>query len=112
MSRPEIARITPFERNETVQIFGENFTEKAKVYWWRPNINQDTDRALHFTPDKSALPKSPPEDALLYKVDNVCDSQVLFVAAEKNKVYENCYSGKNDGRFCQSGGLAEAVANH
>lgn len=85
---PQISRITKFEANETIQIFGENFTEKAKVYWWRPNINQDTDRSLHFTPDKGALPKNPPEDAILYKADNVCDGQVLFVAAEKNKIYE------------------------
>ena len=85
---PQISRITKFEANETIQIFGENFTEKAKVYWWRPNINQDTDRSLHFTPDKGILPKIPPQDALVYKADNVCDSQVLFVAAEKNKIYE------------------------
>ena len=61
MSRPEISRISPFEYNEAVQIFGEGFTEQSKVYWWRADKNESRDDAKVGLPGQEALPELPPK---------------------------------------------------
>lgn len=87
LKRPEICRIMNFENGETIQMFGENFDRRTgKAYWWRPNAGEDKDRNLLLTPDDISIPELPPEDAIVYKLSEVCDGRVLYVAATGNSV--------------------------
>lgn len=81
MSKPEIARITPFERNETVQIFGENLSEKSKVYWWRKSDENRTFEDCGMPFDE--IPSLPPEDARVYNVSAFADKAVYIYGEQE-----------------------------
>lgn len=88
MSRPEISRISPFEYNEAVQIFGEGFTENSKVYWWRADKNESRDDAKIGLPGQEALPEFPPEDARVFNVSAVAP-HVLYIYAHNHVPWGN-----------------------
>ncbi len=75
---PEISRITEFHYTNTVQIYGENFTEKSLVYIWYPqNPVEGT------TPYGVTLPQLPPEESSVFKFDTLF-RQVGYIAPNRD----------------------------
>ena len=82
-SQPQISRVLNFDTGEAIQIFGENFEEKSKVYWWRPEKGEDKTAEECGLPGCAELPKLPPEDAQVYKITTFADSQVIYIGDEQ-----------------------------
>ena len=105
LKKPEISRICPFEGADVVQIFGENFTKDTELYvWYNKNakINYIQCISTHFeTKDESnaykrwlakelpvdctgienilnELPKNPPEDAIVFRANDVFEHVIYF----------------------------------
>lgn len=64
MNKPEISRVSPFEGNDIVQIFGENLDKDTKLYVWYNAANDENDsiRLTKFEQEGGSLA------ALAYKM--------------------------------------------
>lgn len=103
LKKPQIARVTPYQDNDVVQVFGDNLDKDTVLYVWYNNtsaLGSDiylddllTDgmsgkkaelSALH-TADSSRLgheeenlPEVPPEDSIILYPDDVCERAIYF----------------------------------
>lgn len=82
--KPIIVRCTDYESRETVQLFGDNFDVKGKLYWWRPEFDGSKTIEGCGKPIGTAIPELPPEDAVCYNIDEVVDGNVLYISASKD----------------------------
>ena len=78
MKKPEISRISSFDSNDIVQIFGENFDKNTKLYVWYNITDYDSQ-----TIDLARLADfDGPEAAIQYKIDMA--SKLIVPIAEEN----------------------------
>ena len=103
LKKPQIAKVTPYQDNDVVQVFGDNLDKDTVLYVWYNNtssLGSDiylddllTDgmsgkkaelSALH-TADSSRLgheeenlPLVPPEDSIILYPDDVCERAIYF----------------------------------
>lgn len=78
---PEISRITGFECGDSVQIFGENFENKMKIYYW-----QDSTKSVSPENSYNVSPELPPKEAKIIFTNEVL-KQVAYI--ESDKVLKN-----------------------
>jgi hypothetical protein len=77
---PEISRLSPFNPEETLQVFGENLQDCQVFLWLPPKQSEGELQSGFMFEGIPAFPEEPPADAIELKIINEFD-QVLYVQA-------------------------------